>query len=615
MSPDAPDGLVQTLPETLANQIAAGEVVQRPASVLKELLENSLDAGAREIAVVLRKAGSELVQVVDDGCGMGPRDAEACFGRHATSKLRAVEDLERLRTLGFRGEALASIAAVAQVELRTRRQGDAAGTLLRVEGGHVVERAPCAAPPGTSLAVRNVFFNVPARRNFLKSPATEYRHLLETFQCIALSHPDVAFTLVHDDHEVYRLPSSPAPFLEALAARVAALLGSRCEGALVPVQETTSYLSVRGVVGRPELARRARGEQFLFVNRRYVRHRGLEHAVTSAFEGLLAPEARPLFALFLELDPRHVDVNVHPTKTEVKFDDERGIYAVLRAVVKKALSDADLVPSLGDGHGEAAPVRTASFGARVAVPEPRVQATSSVRWATRSTEEGVPVAPGAGAVPAPRLGPIPSKAQPGPERAPTDDELDLAARPPVWQLHGRYLVSPIRSGMLVVDQRAAHERILYEHALTALEGGLAASQQLVFPVVTELSPADAVLLEELLPDLRSLGFAIEPFGRRTVKVHGVPADVRPGREQTILEEVLEQYRQYRDGLQLAGREGLARAFARRRAVRPGQALSEAEARALIDQLFACRNPHACPHGRPTMVRVSLEELERRFGRG
>jgi DNA mismatch repair protein MutL len=623
----APDGLVRVLPETLANKIAAGEVVQRPASVLKELLENSLDAGASEVTVVLRKAGSELVQVVDDGCGMGPADAAACFGRHATSKLREVADLDRLRTLGFRGEALASIASVAQVELRTKRRGDAAGTRLRVEGGRATERGPCATPDGTSIAVRHLFFNVPARRNFLKTPATEFKHLVETFQFVALSHPRVGFTLLHDEHEVYRLAASPTPFEEALRARLAELFGERLQEGLVPVAETTSYLSVRGYVGRPEISRRSRGEQFLFVNDRYVRHRGLEHAVASAYEGLVGSDARPLFALFLTLDPRHVDVNVHPTKTEVKFDDERGVYGFLRAVVKKALGDADLTPSFGDGMGEepAAPPPGRAFPAwdddsaetpSASRPAPVALGSWSGRPRPASFSAPLPGDPEAVPSGAPYgSGRIPSEARPVVEGSLEAEELGVEAEPPVWQLHGRYLVTPIRSGLLLVDQRAAHERILYEQAVAAMEGGLSASQQLVFPIVLELGPADVELLGELLPDLRSLGFHVEPFGGRTVKVHGVPADIRPGREQTILEEILEQYKQYRDGLQLVGRDALAKSFARRRAIRPGQPLAEREARALIDQLFACSMPYTCPHGRQVMVKMTMDELERRFARG
>ena len=352
----AADGLVRMMDERLASQIAAGEVVQRPASVAKELLENALDAGAASVELHVKKAGSELVQVVDDGCGMGPQDAVACFGRHATSKLKRFEDLERLRTLGFRGEALASIAAVAQVELRTRRRSDEAGTCVRVHGGTLIDQAPTAAPPGTSIAVRNLFYNVPARRNFLKSAATEFKHLVETFSQLALSHPGVAFLLCHDGADVYRLPAPPpgAGAEEALRLRAVALVGDRLRGHLVPVGETTSYLEMRGLVVQPEAARKSRGEGFFFVNGRYVKSRALDVAVQAAYGDALQRGQRPFYALFLDVDPRHVDCNVHPTKTEVKFDDERGVFGFVKAVCRKGLGEAQLVPGFapqrrGDG--------------------------------------------------------------------------------------------------------------------------------------------------------------------------------------------------------------------------------------------------------------------------
>ena len=617
----APDGIVRVLPEILANKIAAGEVVQRPASALKELMENALDAGAGQITVVLRQAGSELVQVVDDGCGMGPADAAICFGRHATSKIASADDLERIRTLGFRGEALASIGAVAHVELRSKRRSDSTGTCVRYEGGTCVEQTPCAAPDGTSVAVRNLFYNVPARRNFLKSPATEFKHLVETFQFLALSNPEVGFTLVHDDAEVYRLAACTDGFDAALRCRIGDLMGA-ADDALVPVEEATSYLSVRGYVGGPEHARKSRSDQFLFVNGRYIKNRSLDHAVAAAFDDLLPKGSYPLFALFLTLDPRHVDVNVHPTKTEVKFDDERGIYGFIRAVVKKALGDADVIPSLGDGFPTSRAEQSVVTASPADLRPVQFERTTHIEAGSAALSRAEPRA-----FPAferqRSLGEAfedePATAIPSAPR-PLDSEDDVAEfkpgdRPPVWQLHNRYVVTPIRSGLMLLDQRAAHERILYEQALAALNGGLASSQQLLFPVTLEFPPADYELLEELLPNLALLGFEITPFSGRTVKVEGVPADVQVGRERLILEEVLEQYKAYRDGLQLQVRDNLAKSLARRSAIKPGRSLSDDEARSLIDQLFTCEMPYACPHGRPTMVKISMEELERRFSRG
>ncbi|HYE95142.1 MAG TPA: DNA mismatch repair endonuclease MutL [Rubricoccaceae bacterium] len=635
----AADGLVQVLPDVLANKIAAGEVVQRPSSVAKELLENAIDAGASSVELILKRAGSDLVQVVDDGCGMGPRDAVAAFGRHATSKLRAFEDLEKLATLGFRGEALASIAAVAQVELRTRRQQDGTGFFVRLEGGRLVEQRPVAAPPGTSLAVRNLFYNVPARRNFLKSPATEFKHLVETFQTLALSNPRVGFTLCHDEAEVYGLPAAPdAEFEEALRRRVGDLFGERHD-TLVPVEETTSYLSVRGFVGRPEHARRSRGEQFFFVNGRWVKSRALDHAVAAAFGGLLLEGTYPFFVLFLHVDPRHVDVNVHPTKTEVKFDDERGVYGFVQAVVKKGLGAADLalpwtaetiaahVASADFPASEGgAPAERPAQGAIEAAfsrPEGARLPPDDLSTTRRRSFEFAPPVEGDGSAPlttgfpseaAPPPRPIPSRAEAAP-----DADLEAAVGAPgrewpIWPLHDRYVLTPIRSGLLVLDQQAAHERILYERALTAMEGGLAASQQLLFPHTVDLDPAEHALLSELLPDLRTLGFQVEPLSGRSVLIRGVPSDVRLGAERTVLEDLLAQYRANRDSFQLQGRENLARALARRSAIKPGHPLKPAEARSLIDQLFACRMPYVDPAGRPTMIKLTLEEFERRFSR-
>jgi DNA mismatch repair protein MutL len=636
VSADASDGLVRVLDDVLASKIAAGEVVQRPASVAKELIENALDAGATHVELILKKAGSELIQIVDDGCGMGPQDAIACFGRHATSKLRAIGDLERLATLGFRGEALASIAAVAQVELRTRRVQDAAGTRLRVDGGVLSPPEPCATPTGTAIAVRNLFFNVPARRNFLKTPATEFKHLVETFQTQALAHPMVGFMLVHDEMEVYRLAAATedVSFEQALAQRASALFGDVDPVRLVPVEETTSYLSVRGLVGRPDAAKRSRGGQFVFVNERPIKNRSLEHAVTAAY-GELLPEGRyPFFTLFLTVDPRHVDVNVHPAKTEVKFDDERGVYGFLKAVVKKGLAAADLAFTLETPTAATVTVPATGFATSLSeVPEQ--DSPTAPGFASDLPDSPHPVSPVEGdgyrehpvlpsepsifaqRVPAsPRSdGPIPSRMMPGPETAEEKAEGELlAGERTIWQLHHRYILTPIATGLMMLDQQAVHERILYERALTAMEGGMSASQQLLFPHTLDFDPADFELLKELLPDLRSLGFDLELLSGRSVLVRGVPSEVTQGNERTILEGVLAQYRANHEGFNLGGRENLARSIARRSAIKPGHPLTAETARILIDQLFACRMPYADPAGRPTMVKIPMEELERRFSR-
>lgn len=637
------DRLIRVMPDALANKIAAGEVVQRPASALKELVENSLDAGAERIDVRLKGAGSLLVQVTDDGAGMSRSDATEAFRRHATSKLYAIEDLDALMTLGFRGEALASIASVAQVELRTRRATDEAGTKVLAEGGAVRAAEPVGTPIGTSLSVRNLFYNVPARRAFLKSAATEYRHLLETFQALALSHPEVAFTLHHDDDEVYRLrPLDGAAPDEALRHRIGELFDRALGEALVSVEETTTYLRVKGFVGRPDRHKRTRSEQFLYVNQRHVRSRALEHAVASAFEHLIPEGTHPFFALFLEIDPAHVDVNVHPSKAEVKFDDERGVYGFLRAVVRKALAQADFVPELPPDP------LAATFGAAPLAPQPAgafdpsveftlgpggtVGATFEATFGAGPFEAGTldadatarphglgdgetvgTVAAGtlaAGAFAAPVQGSLDGLVPQG-EDAGTGEGIGPEAL--LFQLHDTYILTPIRSGLLVLDQRAAHERILYEKALATLHSGFGLSQQLLFPHTFDASAPDLALLKELQGDLVALGFVVEFFSGRTVVVRGVPADVRAGDERSILEDLIEQFRGLRERLRLPHRETLARAIARRSALRHGQRLAQPEMRILIDQLFACEVPFAAPDGRPTLTRLTTDELARRFG--
>ncbi len=625
-----PERIIRVMPETLANKIAAGEVVQRPASAAKELIENALDAGADQVQVVLKSAGRELVQVIDNGCGMGPEDAVACFQRHATSKVRSIDDLERILTLGFRGEALASIAAVSQVELRTKRVRDEAGVCVRVAGGVLQSTEPCATPNGASLAVRNLFYNVPARRNFLKSPATEFKHLVETFQFLALSNPRVGFTLHHDGNEVHRLDRvDDDDVYEALRGRITGIFGQAYEHKLIPAEESTSYLSVYGFVGHPSLRRRSRGEQFLFVNGRFVKHRRLEHAVASAYGDALPEGSHPFFALFLNLDPSHVDVNVHPTKAEVKFDDERGVYGFLRAVVKKALGVSELTPQLGNDPDRAVGSSITFPGASpyappvafspVHPPEAPVVGAPSRRKPSEPRTSPTGTTGGLGALSerfyaAPEVHTVGRHIASGATTEVEDDETD---RPEtlLWQLHHTYILTQIRSGLMVVDQNAAHERILYERALHSLENGFDLSQQLLFPHTLDFSPADYEILKELLPDLRSLGFDIEFFGGRSVVVRGVPAEIRAGDERSMIEDILAQYKSYGEAPQVKKRERLARSLARRSAIKPGEPLSVKEMRGLIDQLFLCEMPYACPHGRPTMVKITIDELNKRFGRG
>lgn len=597
-------GIIRVMPHVLANKIAAGEVIQRPASAVKELVENALDAGATRVEVILKDSGRTLIQVVDDGCGMASADARTCFERHATSKIRSIEDLESIRTMGFRGEALASLVAVARVELRTRRDEDKDGTCVTVEGGEDLRVEPCAAPVGTSISARQLFFNVPARRTFLKSDATELRHMVDTVTWQALAHPAVSFLLMHDGAELVRVEGEQGP--DALATRIRLLSGHEPVRDLVPVDEETSYLRIHGLAGRAAVRRRSRGDQYLFVNGRPVRNRYLEHAVFSAYRGLVPEGSYPYFVLFLDIDPRHVDVNVHPTKAEVKFDDERGVYGMLRAVVSRALSEWEGTPA---ADGELHDLLGGGVD-RVSEPpdngRPGTRAQRHVSTPPGSLSEML-YGPSTGGTASMEDGSRPT-ADEDPDEPDSPDEVRL------WQLQDTYVVTPIRSGLMVVDQFAAHERILYERALQALSDGFGLSQQLLFPRTIEFSAADFALVGQLLADLRSLGFDLSPLSGRSVLVRGVPADIRTGDEGTVLEEVLEQYRENVRTERLGGRENLARSIARRSAIRAGTRLDELEMRALIDQLFQCAQPYAGPDGKPTLVRIPVDELDRRFGR-
>ena len=651
--------IIQLLPEYLANQIAAGEVVQRPASVVKELLENAVDAGAASVQLIVKEAGKQLVQVVDDGLGMSPTDARMSLERHATSKIRSTEDLFRIRTLGFRGEALASIAAVAQVEIRTKPRGQETGSLLLVEGSQVTSQAPAACPDGTSIAVKNLFFNVPARRNFLKSNAVEMRHILDEFQHVALANPQIAFSLYQNDLEVFSLPAGK------LSQRIVALLGNNYKEQLAGCEEVTPFITVKGYIGKPESAKKSRGDQFFFVNNRFIRSAYLNHAVLAAYEGLLPRDTHPFYVLFLELDPKAIDINVHPTKTEIKFEDEKTVYAVVRAAVRQALGLHSLTPSLDfEGDVNFAPIRPlrtaagagAFSGAGAALPPPRAAASppdalaDSVATAARGggrapaggsaparpTEQarrdleafyrelGQPTRPAdaEAAGPTPPLSPE-APAPPLPELpfvhpAPAEGARPAIATQPLshsgthspraTQVLNRYVLLPVKSGLMLLDQEAARERILYEQYASE-ERGAVASQTLLFPRPLTFSPADYAVLTELTPSLHQLGFRFAEFGPHTIAIEAVPVDLPAQGEQALLEGLIEQFRSGAAPLRLDRREALARALARRVAQATSQPrLPDVEMSALVDRLFACQVPSYTPDGRPTVVLLDGEQL-------
>jgi DNA mismatch repair protein MutL len=615
---------IHILGADVANKIAAGEVVQRPASAVKELLENSLDAGARHITIVVREAGKTLIQIVDDGEGMTPDDAIAAFQRHATSKIQIAEDLEDIKTLGFRGEALASIAAVAQVELKTRQRTSDVGALVRIEGSEVKEQGPAATEPGTSIAVKNLFYNTPGRRNFLKTRQTELKNITEVVTRAALMFPEIGWQYVSDDETLLDLKPKDSD------GRIADLFGDKLFRALIKVEETTEFLGMAGYIGRPDFARKSRTEQFLFINRRPVVNRALNHAVFQAYEHLLEKGSFPFYALNLTLDPHKVDVNVHPSKLEVKFENESAVYRFILSAVRKALGAHDLAPSVSMN----ASALDEGLDARLRFIPPPAQ--TDLGDVAAGPAEGADVDPdlvlrrverriGEEAMQRDGEATFPSDLQnvrrPAPARilplrpmGAGADQHPVAGQSPIWQVQNKYILSQIRSGLLIIDQHVAHERILYEKAVSNFENNLPSTQQLLFPQTVQLSATDYSLAKELIPHLEKLGFDLKPFGKNTVIIEGIPADVRVGSEALILQDVLDEYRNNEHTQSMDARDNLAKSFACKAAIKAGDRLNTSEMLVLIDQLFATQMPYVCPHGRPIVVKITVEELDRRFGR-
>ncbi|HEK21778.1 MULTISPECIES: DNA mismatch repair endonuclease MutL [unclassified Mucilaginibacter] len=615
--------IIQLLPDAVANQIAAGEVVQRPASAVKELIENAIDAGADKIQLILKDAGKALIQVIDNGCGMSLTDARMCFERHATSKIRKAEDLFAIRTMGFRGEAMASIAAIAQVELKTRRHEDELGTCILIEGSEVMSQEACSAPTGTSISIKNLFYNTPARRNFLKSNPVEMRHIIDEFQRVALANPQIFLTLHHDGQEVYHLPAA------SLKQRIVHLFGNNYNQRLVPVEEDTTIIKLHGYVGKPEFARKTRGEQFFFVNNRFIKDAYLNHAVLTAFQELLPDETYPLYVLFIDIDPAKIDINVHPTKTEIKYQDEKSIYAIIRSAVKRSLGKYNITPTLDfDQENSIGHLITPKPFEEIVQPSIAFNPDFNPFVTEKKTNEREPasyrntgVSDHRTAIPRnwDTLYEIAKKEevvqhQMHEEATVSVNEQDVAksSEKQFFQVHNRYILSQIKSGFMLINQQAAHERILYERFLQQLQNHSGVSQQSLFPQSVTLNSADFELLKELLPDIRALGFDIREFGRNTVVVEGIPADLTNANEHELLEQLLEGFKNNLAILKLDKRDNLARSLARNGAMKAGTKLSMEEMNQLVDQLFACQMPNLALNGKPVISTVTLAELAERF---
>ncbi len=604
--------VIQLLSDHIANQIAAGEVIQRPASAVKELLENAIDAGATEIQLILKDAGKELMQVIDNGSGMSPTDARMSFERHATSKIKDINDLFSIRTMGFRGEALASVAAVAQVEMKTRRHESEVGTRLVVEGTEVKAQEPCATAPGTSVSVKNLFYNVPARRHFLKSNTTEFRHIVDEFTRVALAHPQVGFRLWHNNAEQFHLEAGN------LKTRIKGLLGNSYEKNLVPVEENTDLLNISGFIGKPDAATRTRGMQFFFINNRYIRNAYLHHALVQAYEGLIEKETFPFYVLFLEVDPARVDVNVHPTKQEVKFEDDRLMYAYLNAAVKHALAKYNIAPSLDFTLN--AEIQQLSSVQLPATERQKEETEKGYLYNAFTQKNQAHFAERRDSVK--NWNELYKIATDLPKNA-TESSIDNFNTQPaelhtetathnnnnIISVQGSLLVTTVKSGLMLIHIRRAQERIWYERLLQEYNTGSTPSQQLLFPVQYEIAPQDAILLTEVLADLARIGFDVSPFGQNTFVVQGVPTALPQGEEKNVLDEVIDQLKHEASDAITKRTDKLLANMARRLS-RNTQAMQRVEAQqGLIDELFACSQPEYTPGGKKVFTMVKREDLD------
>ncbi len=585
--------IINILPDSVANQIAAGEVVDRPAGAVKELLENAMDAGATQIDLVVKDAGRTLIQVTDNGCGMSDSDARLCFERHATSKIHKADDLFAIHTMGFRGEALASIAAIAQVELRTRQHDSELGTEVTIEGSHITDQHPSACPQGTTLAVKNLFYNVPARRNFLKNDKVEMSHIEEVFRRITLIHHDLGFTLTSNGRVLYDLKAG------SMLQRIAGLYGAAYKERMFSVEEETDIVKIRGFVSRPEYSRKTRGEQYLFVNGRYIKHPALSAAVEKAYTDLLPEHSYPSYFVGLQVAPSRIDINIHPTKTEVKFVDDHALFAILRSAVKRALGQFSLATELSFDTPEEFNIPPAPSG--YVPPIPKVSYTPGYNpfkitgSQTHLKMEGLE---------------RPKKIE-AIEQSEDIEEMDMKPAVPAaaacMQLQGRYIVTPLSSGLAVINQQRAHERVLFDR-LCSNQPSAASCQTLLFPVNCTFSAADADLFNELLPDLQSHGFAIEAMNQTTFVVTATPTEVKEEELQGFFDQMLADYKGATMQKYRSRSESLCTSLARQMAVRPGTVLGQEQMQQLVADLFACPMADTSPSGKKIITIVKPEEL-------
>jgi DNA mismatch repair protein MutL len=599
--------IIQLLPDHVANQIAAGEVVQRPASVVKELLENAIDAGASSIKLLIKDAGKTLIQVIDDGKGMSTTDARMSFERHATSKIQKAEDLFNLSTKGFRGEALASIAAIAHVELKTKPTNQELGTCIKIEGSKIISQDFISTGKGTSLAVKNLFYNIPARRNFLKSDTVETRHIIDEFQRVALAHADISFLLHHNNNEVYHLKAGN------LRQRIVAVFGTKMNEKLVPIDEKTDIVAIKGFVAKPEFSKRKRGEQFFFVNNRFIKSSYLNHAVVNAFDGLLEQGAHPSYFLYLTVPANTIDINIHPTKTEIKFDNEKALYAMLRATVKHSLGQYNVAPILDFNRdaGLDTPYHFKSNASSGSVPRisvdpdfnpfkeelkkeinfPFKRDKQTESWESLYTEVNT------------------TDAQ---QNESLFEHQQEEKTQKTFQIQRKYVMSLIKSGVVLINQSLAHQRVLYEQFLESITVKEANSQQLLFPVKISFSSTEIEMIYTIKTELENAGFSFDEFTKDSVTIKGIPVSVTESKITIILEELLNDMNLEVPDASFSHFDVMAKSFAKTLSLKTGTLLSEKEQESLVNNLFSCKEPTISPFGKATFKTLTLNQIDNLF---
>ena len=616
--------IIQLLPDHVANQIAAGEVVQRPASVVKELLENAIDAGATKITLLLKNAGKTLIQVIDNGKGMSDTDARLCFERHATSKIKDAQDLFNLNTKGFRGEALASIAAIAHVELKTKQEEQELGTILKIEGSTVTSQESAATAKGTSVAVKNLFYNIPARRNFLKSDTVETRHIIDEFQRVALAHPNICFLLHHNDNEVYHLKESN------LRKRIVAIFGAKMNEKLVPINEHTDIITINGFVAKPEFAKKKRGEQFFFVNDRFIKSSYLNHAVNNAFDGLLDQGTHPSYYLYFDVPPNSIDINIHPTKTEIKFDNEKALYAILRATIKHGLGQYSVAPVL-DFNRDATLDTPYDFKDKKTVSTPKIivdptfnpfkndpseitKNNSSSKPSSNSndynhTKKDYKKDAGSWEALYANI-----ETETSVEQEQLFESVQETETGKTFQIQKKYILSSIKSGVVLINQSLAHQRILYEDFLKIITIKDANSQQLLFPVNLSFSPTDIEMIKSMKADLESTGFVFDEFSEEHIVIGGMPTSITESQITLILEQLLDDVKLEIPDTSFSHFDVMAKSFAKSLAIKTGTYLSPKEQENLVNNLFSCKEPNTSPFGKPTFKTLTLQEIDKIFNK-